>query len=162
MTQDFSVRMGWAIKCALKNPNILLVISGGVTRAGLPSEAEAGAVLVPFALGARRVLLEEKSQSTRQNIIFVKALLHDEDIAVDSMVVVCIPGQLDRAKYLFHELWPELFETPGRIEFRTITIERQAPGEWLFHKLLFLLTYIDPNEKLFLPVRKLIFTGSFK
>lgn len=127
----------------------LLVISGGVTRPGLPSEAEGAMALVPENLRSV-VRLEKKSLSTRQNLRFTRELLRDTRI--DSLIVVSGYGQEQRARFLFRTIWPEVFhklsfESVGRDTFR----------EYLLHKLLYLLTVIDPQEKVFLPMKKYVF-----
>jgi hypothetical protein len=129
----------------------VLVISGGVTRAGFASEAEAAKQFVPVGL-LSRTLLETRAMSTRQNITNVRMLLWQGKINVDQMVVISSKGHEERVRYLFGEIWPEMlpylsFQSVGECTSRDRVV----------HKILYWLTRLDRHERIFLPLKQLLF-----
>lgn len=124
----------------------LMVITGGVTIPGLPSEARGAFACVPEDL-RDRVRLEEKAMSTKQNIEFSKELLVHFNVDVHSVIIISSPGHERRTRYLFRRLWPEValsFENVGTC----------TPRERVEHMIIFVLTVLDPEEKIFLPLKR--------
>ena len=149
-------QMEKAIKLMQTGKGDLLVIAGGVTLPGLPSEAEAAMTLVPEELKPR-VRLETRSLSTKQNICFVKNLL--ADIRVGSIIVVSSPGHKKRTRWLFRREWPEAV---GSLSFENVvvpqTVSQKILGR-LIHEIIFLLTVLDPDERVFLPLKRKYLSG---
>ncbi len=57
-----------------------ICICGGVTRADLPSEAAMGAdVLADLGVARDRLVLEDRSQNTRQNFLYLRDLMPPDD-----------------------------------------------------------------------------------
>jgi uncharacterized SAM-binding protein YcdF (DUF218 family) len=145
LPREFILQMEKAIQLLRQSPaSAELLISGGITRPGFPSEARAALYFVPQDLFFR-VRLEEESLSTRQNIIFAKRLFHYQN--ADCVVVVTSRGHAWRARYLFRKLWPEMkqvsFESVGGSGIR----------DRIAHAVLYALTVLDPDEDVFLPLK---------
>jgi uncharacterized SAM-binding protein YcdF (DUF218 family) len=143
---EFSLQMAEAIRLMRIYPLAIGMITGGVTQPGFPSEAEAAMELVPREMH-NRFWLENKSESTRQNVANVKELW--EGFHFDVMYVVSSPGHERRTRYLFQKIWPEMaprlkFDSVGNLTLK----------DWFMHTILYALTRIDPNEKIFLPLKR--------
>lgn len=132
----------------------VLVISGGVTRPNFPSEADVAASFVPDDL-LERVFLEREAETTRQNVRFTKALL--ADVPIDSIRIVGSRGHIKRAHYLFQKIWPEVL--PG---LSCEPTGRRNVGSDIAHEILRIPMVIDPEEKIFLPVRKVLIKCGFR
>lgn len=55
----------------------------------------------------KKILIENKSTNTGENIIFTKKLIEDRGLGVDSFIVVQKPYMLRRAYATFKKQWPE-------------------------------------------------------
>lgn len=146
MSKEFRLQMEKAVELLRAWRGDLMVITGGVTIPGLPSEAQSAFAFVPEDLRAR-VRLEEKAMSTKQNIEFSKELLVCLNVDARSIIIISSPGHERRTRYLFRRLWPEVtlsFENVGTY----------TPRERVVHMIIFVLTVLDPEEKIFLPLKR--------
>jgi uncharacterized SAM-binding protein YcdF (DUF218 family) len=81
-TPTLAARLDQVIVLAQRYPNAKIMTTGGVGRGQTMSEAQAmAAYLIQKGLPAQRLLLETRSTSTHENLLFVKALL-PQDTAI--------------------------------------------------------------------------------
>jgi uncharacterized SAM-binding protein YcdF (DUF218 family) len=108
----------------------LLVFSGGlgtITR-HLWEEPEAdrfAKIATGMGVPADRVLTENKSTNTGENVLFTKRLLHDRGIGVTKLIVVQKPYMERRSYATFKKVWPE----PELV----VTSPRVALDDYLHH-----------------------------
>lgn len=145
---DLKLQMGKAVQLLENEESATLVLTGGVTRPGFRSEAEVAMAFVPYELQSR-AWLEKRSMSTKQNIEHVRDHFMGESEMIDSIIVISTPGHELRTRFLFWKLWPKMLP---RLSFENVGSE--SFGERLFHLLLFVVVAIDPEEKVFLPLKK--------
>jgi uncharacterized SAM-binding protein YcdF (DUF218 family) len=105
-----------AARLALDGWAPLLVCSGGLGRLtrGEWEEPEArkfARVALQAGLDAERVLVEERSSNTGENIVFSKALLKEKGIAIQSAILVHKPYMERRAYATARNYWSEVFFT---------------------------------------------------
>lgn len=150
LSKELKLQMRVAVEMMHAAVGNLLVISGGVTRPGFPAEAEVAAQLLPKRL-YDSVLLEPTAMSTKQNVVNVKKLLSEYDIA--RIFVVTSAGHRQRVFYCFKKYWPEIVPD---LYFEDIEL-KQTWFEKIVHKAIYFMTVIDPNEKFFLPCKRLWF-----
>jgi len=125
----------------LENENGLLVISGAVTREGFPSEAEGAMKFVPKELQPR-VRLETRATSTGENVKFTREMLEQEGMPIESMLGVSTSGHKKRIVFWLERLWPEMMP-----RFSYQSAGKDTPRELRIHRLIYVLTRLDPNEK---------------
>jgi uncharacterized SAM-binding protein YcdF (DUF218 family) len=66
---DYGARLRRAARLAAADPGLVLVVLGGVTRAGLPSEAAAGRMMLArLGIAPARILTEDTSRHTLENL----------------------------------------------------------------------------------------------
>lgn len=135
-----------AVEILRNNHEALLVITGGVTQPGFPSEAETAAALVPLDLYPR-LRLEKESETTRQNVLYTRRLL--QNTKVDAIVLVSSHGHERRARYLFKKLWPEI----GQLSFESVGSDPFI--KQIEHAIITALTISELDEKL-LPLKRAI------
>jgi hypothetical protein len=123
----------------------LLIISGGVTRVGFPSEAEVGFDFVPNNLRSITII-ENKSTSTYENIRFIKPLLP----TVESLMVVTSRACIPRARLLVKRLLPEI----SSVSFVGV---RSTAREYMRELIRYHIAVIDPSEKTLIPFLKKCF-----
>lgn len=84
-----SKRINAAYEYLEENPNLICVVSGGQGSDEPFSEAEVmKSCLVEMGIGEDRIIVEDKSESTRQNIEFSLALLKEKNIEADEAAIV--------------------------------------------------------------------------
>lgn len=142
----FREKMLTAVALLRNYPHSILLITGGVTQPGQPSEAEGGFQLVPEDLKSR-VLLEKKSLSTRQNILFSKEILSSYDI--DSLFVLSTPGHKVRFSFLLNRNWPEI-----TAKYKFVPVGTDSFREKIIHGVITVLTLLDPEQKKMLSFKK--------
>lgn len=65
----YRARLTRAARLAAADPGLVLVVLGGVTRAGLPSEAAAGRdLLIALGVAPQRIVIEDSSRHTLENL----------------------------------------------------------------------------------------------
>jgi uncharacterized SAM-binding protein YcdF (DUF218 family) len=108
----------------------LLVFSGGlgtITRQ-LWEEPEAdrfAKIATGMGVPADRVLIENKSTNTGENVLFTKRLLHHRGIGLTKLIVVQKPYMERRSYATFKKVWPE----PELV----VTSPRVALDDYLHH-----------------------------
>lgn len=148
----YMLRLEKAAKLMMRGDGDMLVLSGGRTRAGLPSEAEAGLMLLPDAV-QRKTILETSAKTTSENIQRARRLLTKlGGQAVESLTVVTSTEHVPRVRCLVRQCWPEVYERTsfvgvGEPEFR----------ERVREFVLGVLARIDPYDRVFLAIPRKIF-----
>ena len=90
----------------------LLIFSGGlgaITRT-MWSEPEAdqfAAIAMEMGVPRERILIENRSSNTGENVLFTKALLHERGLDPRSFILVQKPYMERRSYATFRKLWPE-------------------------------------------------------
>ncbi len=90
----------------------LVIFSGGlgsITRS-LWNEPEAdqfARIAVHLGVPKERILIENKSSNTGENVLFTKKLLADKGLSADSFILVQKPYMERRSFATFKKLWPE-------------------------------------------------------
>src|SRR6266550_3514936 len=113
----------------------LLIFSGGlgsVTK-GIWSEPEAdqfARVAIKMGVPAERILIENQSTNTGENILFTRQLLADQHVDPQKFIVVQKPYMERRSYATFRKLWPEkeLIVTSPRASFADY-LERYTNAE---------------------------------
>jgi uncharacterized SAM-binding protein YcdF (DUF218 family) len=95
----------------------LMVCSGGLGNytSGIWDEAEAvkyARVAEEMGVPPEKILVEDKSTNTGENVLFSRELLHTKRIHPNSMLLVHKPYMERRALATFQKLWPEM---PARV-----------------------------------------------
>lgn len=79
VTSALKKRLDKAVEYAGKNPNAVLVVSGGLDKGGTITEGCAMAkYLMENGISQERIIIEEKATSTKENMKFSKVLLDSE------------------------------------------------------------------------------------
>ena len=146
MTAEYVAQMQKAVSLLSADKVDIILITGGVTRAGFPSEAEVGLSKVPKELRTK-VMLEKCSKSTSENIRFVLEMLGSSRIT--SMIVVGSTGQDRRTRFLIKRLWPEILPVT-----KFDSVPTTSAKEKVAHFVLYVLTLIDPDDEVFVPFIK--------
>jgi uncharacterized SAM-binding protein YcdF (DUF218 family) len=102
----------------------LLIFSGGlgvITRT-MWSEPEAdqfAKIAVAMGVPAERILIENKSTNTSENVLFTKQLLQQNRIDLDKVILVQKPYMERRSFATFKMVWPEkqVFVTSPQVSF---------------------------------------------
>jgi len=105
-----------AARLALEGWAPLLVCSGGLGRLTRgewdePEGRKFARVALRAGLDPQRVLVEESSSNTGENILFSKALLKEKGVHVRSAILVHKPYMERRAFATAENYWPEVFFT---------------------------------------------------
>ena len=92
----------------------LLIFSGGLgtITGGMWNEPEAdqfAAVAVDLGVPKEKILLENKSTNTGENILFTKALLAARNLNPEKFILVQKPYMERRSFATFRKLWPEKY-----------------------------------------------------
>src|SRR6476646_7152940 len=103
----------------------LLIFSGGLgtITGGMWDEPEAdqfAAVAIELGVPKEKILLENKSTNTGENILFTKALLAARNLNPEKFILVQKPYMERRSFATFRKLWPEkeLIVTSPQVSFR--------------------------------------------
>lgn len=83
-------------------------------------EAEVFAeIAVGLGVPSEKILLEDKSTNTGENIAFAKKILLERNIVTDKIIIVCSTVMERRAYATFKKLWPEkeVIVTSPRVSF---------------------------------------------
>lgn len=132
----------------------VLVLTGGKTRGGVPlAEAELALALIPENL-RERTLVETVSKTTAENIIFAKNWLL-VGTEIKKMIIVTTHPHEARVRLMLAEHWPEILPV---VEFNGIAREVSF-RQRAVHYILYLITRIDPKERLIAPLVYLLRNG---
>lgn len=152
--REFVARLNKAVQLCREDKFDALIISGGQTRKNISTEARQGFEYLKGKIN-NRVILEDKSRSTSENIQYTKTLVNNlGQLDKNSEIYAITSAKRNRrARYMYFMLWPE---AAGAVKF--------APAEdaypWavsLLEKIYFFFALIDPYEKVFGRVAKKLF-----
>lgn len=105
VSPQLSLRLDAAESLLKKNKSMLVIVSGGQGPDELVSEAVAmKRYLVSSGIDERRILLEDKSTSTFENLLFSKKILDHEGIDYTKCVIVSTDFHIYRSKMLAKRL----------------------------------------------------------
>ncbi|NTV22238.1 MAG: YdcF family protein [Candidatus Yonathbacteria bacterium] len=99
-----SINMGVGILAA--DQGAVMLISGGHTRANMPSEAELALHYVPKEFHGR-VFLEKESRSTMENMVFSKKLMGTREF--ERVILVTSMAHTPRSRMLMKKFWSEAY-----------------------------------------------------
>ena len=90
----------------------LLIFSGGLgnitkTIWTEPEADQFAKIAVGLGVPAEKILVENKSTNTGQNILFTKRLLEEKRLNLDKFIIVQKPYMERRSYATFRKLWPE-------------------------------------------------------
>jgi len=107
------IRVGeYAAKLFLDGWAPLLVMSGGIgrlTEAFPKAEAELFAeAAIKMGVPADKIIIENKSTNSQENILFTRALLEEKGTQVKKVILVQKPYMERRAYATFKKQWPEV------------------------------------------------------
>lgn len=129
--------------------HLYLVLTGGETRKGLPTEAAAASNYVRgkypnLAKEGIVVILEASSRTTPDNVFFVRQLLADvRGVFFDTVVFVGRTPQMPKVKLLVRRLWGR-----NRQKFEYIGINDPTTPRWervVDPTIMWFLCLIDPR-----------------
>jgi uncharacterized SAM-binding protein YcdF (DUF218 family) len=149
-TTEFKANMSLATRLLQEKQVSRVIVSGGRTRPQFESEAVVGRNLVPADL-QEKVWTEDQAMSTRQNFENCKAKLRAEDVTFGALKIICAPLHVKRARFLIQRYWSE---AAPLIQFVT-TDMKPTFRDVVVNKLIYWMTRIDPDEKVFLPLKRL-------
>jgi uncharacterized SAM-binding protein YcdF (DUF218 family) len=104
-----------------------IIITGGATRKGLPSEADVAAEGIPSFIKDHHLHLECEARSTAERILNVKKMFTDRS-RIDGLTIITGPYHVPRTRLLFRYLWPKIlprlsFSPVGPYSLREIITE---------------------------------------
>ncbi len=112
----FKERLKTGFDLLRNEPNSVMIITGGQTRAGFPSESEEGRrFLIEHGLGfgqagaelGARILVETEARSTSDHPGLVRELLEREEIEAEEFIFVTSIHHVWRSRRLFQKYWTE-------------------------------------------------------
>lgn len=106
ISENLSYRLNKGLEYIDKNPNVGVVVSGGQGKGETISEAEAmKRYLIERGISEGRILKEDKSTSTYENVLFTQNMLTNIDDSKQHQVMIITSNyHLFRAKYLAREV----------------------------------------------------------
>lgn len=116
-----------------------IIISGGTTRKGLPSEAEWGRDHLAKRGCPAPVVMESSSFSTTENLRNVRALLSQTP---NRICIITADYHIPRTKILMRAHWPEIADRVSYVGLRSGTLTTT-----LCEPILTAIAYFDPYEK---------------
>jgi uncharacterized SAM-binding protein YcdF (DUF218 family) len=105
LSPQFRARLDAAISLASTGTYDAIIVSGGPTRAGLPTEASVGSAYLK-GKSAMPVVIEDRSLSTYENVRNVRALYLGQTM---NGTVIMGRTQLPRTRALYQRVWPEAY-----------------------------------------------------
>jgi uncharacterized SAM-binding protein YcdF (DUF218 family) len=113
----------------------LLIFSGGLgaitkTLWQVPEADQFAEVAISMGVPAERILIENRSTNTAENVHFTKALLAEQQINPRKFILVQKPYMERRSYATFRKLWPEkeVVVTSPQVSFKTY-LDDYANGE---------------------------------
>lgn len=161
--EGYKNRVGCAIKTVEALPPEqpwFLVLTGGQTRAGLPAEAIAALRYVEeeypdFAAEQKdRILWEDCSRDTPENIEFVKRLLDYQKISPSKIIIIGRTPQMPKVGVIVWRLWKRENDLP---HFEYVGINDPTTPLWeriVDPTIITLLSIFDPRGHLLRHVLK--------
>ena len=143
-------RLNQALEIINKTKIDLVVLSGGQTRKNAKPEAEMGFDYLSSKTKTP-ILLEAKSKTTFENIIFTKNLL--ENRKIDLAYIISSKKRMFRIKYLYKLSWPQIFDSAKFIGVG----DKYSPLFYLVELFYFFFAILDRKEKFFAKFSKILF-----
>ena len=147
LPEQFKERIVVAVGQIREGWRNVIVLSGGQTRKEYLSEAEMALpylyeCLEEYCLaGAAQVLLEDKSRTTPENIVFLQTTLTAKGIVPDELVVIGRESQIPKTVVMVGEVWT--LGTPIKI-FIASNDPSSLCMRWIDGVLFTALSYLDP------------------
>jgi uncharacterized SAM-binding protein YcdF (DUF218 family) len=158
MTAIFKDQIKRALQVTQSDASSMIVITGGQTRAGFPSEAEAALNYINEIspnFPRERILLETAARSTSEHPKLVRNLLVSNGISISHMVVNTRAFHVRRSQYLFRFHWSEI---ENLVTFDGVG---DSPvSERLKEIILLGVAYVDPHDRWLMPILKYFFRNS--
>jgi hypothetical protein len=155
MAQVFKDQVDRAVAVANSDVSSLIVITGGQTRAGFPSEAETALRYITHTFPTfptERVLLETAARSTSEHPKLIRSLLQDNGIDVSKIIVSTRAFHVRRSRYLFR------FHLPDMKDRLTFDAVGGVPlAERLKEIILLAVAHVDPHDQWLMPLLKYLF-----
>jgi uncharacterized SAM-binding protein YcdF (DUF218 family) len=130
------IRVGeYAARLLLDGWAPLLVVSGGIgrlTEKWPKAEAELFAeAAIKKGVPKEKILVENKSTNSQENILFTKALLDEKGISIKRVILVQKPYMERRAYATFKKQWPgvEVVVTSPQISYEQYDLSDRPPEE---------------------------------
>lgn len=121
-------RIAAGAKWLLEHPDVPVVVSGGVDSGETRSEAAAMAeALETYGIAPERIYLEEASTNTMENLNYSTAVLKENGIPFDSLLIVSSAPHLARVHLL-----------ASRCGLAVDTLAAGVPGGWVYKSYLYL------------------------
>jgi hypothetical protein len=126
-------------------PEAQLVITGGETVKGLPSEAELIKEKFPYDMWTR-IHLETRAKSTVENLTYSRRLIESLPGPLESLILVSTNAHLLEVQFvLLPRLWPEVVPNTWYVP-----VQGDLWGN-LTHAFAAVCRIFDPHDKLLLP-----------
>ena len=94
-------RLNQAVELSQRNQDIVIVVSGGQGSDEIVTEASVmGNYLISQGVDPSRVLMEEESHNTRENLMYSKAIVEKQGIDSGNPVIITSEFHMARAKYI--------------------------------------------------------------
>jgi len=144
MHPDLKLRLDKALVLDKAEKFDAIVVSGGVTRRGVISDAAQSQNYLKDKT-TTPIILEDRPHSTSEEVRFIKEKLSGN--VLDKVVVIVSRPYLKRTQYLYSVLWPEL----KSVSFAPSEsgVSKLAPVRELVYRFY---AWLDPWEK-FTPVK---------
>ncbi len=135
-----------------EHPEVMCIVSGGQGDGEVISEAQAmQTYLIEKGIDADRILMEDKSTNTEENLAFSKVILEEKDLG-DEIVIVTDSFHQYRASLLAEELGLEIHSISCNTQ--SILIPTYWVREWFALAKEIFLTYVAAVTKCPLPKAK--------
>jgi|GEM_PF-6969398 len=140
---------------------VVVVLSGGETVAGLPAEATVAEPYLARLLSAKAVhdvvvLLETSAKTTAENILFSQELLRAKEYVLDELVIIGRASQIPKCHPIVWWLWdlgkPRVRYSKG-IDTSPVLVQ------WFDRTAMLVLHAIDPEGHSLYPLKKLCRNG---
>jgi|SRR3989344_1638218 len=108
ISYSFKQRLDLAYNLSKRYDNSTIIVAGGHTRKKFPTEAYMGEEYLKNKGLSQEIILENKSRSTVENILFIKK--HVKENNYNKIIVVSSKKHIPRVKYLYWRLWPSAYK----------------------------------------------------
>lgn len=156
MRKEFKERLDKAIVLARDCDFDEIIISGGRTREGLPSEANVGATYLKGKT-TLPIILENRARTTSENVRNTKTLLEEQGTEIEEITVITSKERIRRAKYLYKRLWPTIYPFAHFYPAK----DYYWPTFKITELLYLLFNFLDPYEKTLAHFAKKYFRNAY-
>lgn len=165
LDREYKDRCDWALSVArheayesYKGSSCVIVLTGGSTVAGKPTESEVASVYLeekiePFTFEKPLVLLEQKSRTTPENIVYTLELLRERGIVPTKLTVIGRKSQILKTCIIVSRIWD--LGNP-RVNFIAGIDTTPFWYQCLDQTLMCLISALDPYDRWILSIFKKI------